>query len=444
MKLKKAIMLLPALAALGVTALTGCNKNKDVEFTIWTFSTEMSKIVKRYYSSHNVKVVNKGNVDAVRTDFEAYLQANKQVPDIICLEAAVVAEYRESNIADSPLMALEDITTTDDMYSYTKDVVRTPDNHLVGLSWQATPGGFFYREDTAKKIGITTVEQMDTYMTSWTKFLELADLCRSHDIAVTSGITDAVKVFLSQRENPWVVNNQLQMETVLFGNSETPTNCFDFVRKMHHGNYTHQTALESSGYYSDMESNNTLGYFCSSWGLFNDIMTHTSESAGHWRMSSAPINFFKGGTWLSIPKKAEKADAAKEFIKYITSDKDFLRNRCKETGDFMNSMSIMSELKDQSISSFEFGSFLGGQTNYLSKLYESAQHINGALISKYDSVIDGSFSTAVADYAKAGYQAGQTEDPYTPEQRETLRTAQKGNFVKNVKKTYPSLVNPTM
>ena len=442
MKLKKSLLILPAVLGMGVCAMTGCSKNKD-SLLIWTFSTEMNKIVKKYYSGHNVKVVNKGNVDAVRTDFEAYLEANKQVPDIICLEAAVVAEYRETTIENSPLLALEDITTTDDMYSYTKDVVKTPDNHLIGLSWQATPGGFFYREDTAQKLGITTVAQMDTYMTSWEKFLELADLCKAHNIAVTSGITDAVKVFLSERENPWVVNNTLQMETVLFGDADHTDSCFDFVRKMHHGNYTHQTALESAGYYSDMESNNTLGYFCSSWGLFNDIMTHTETSAGHWRMSNAPVNFFKGGTWLSIPKKAAHIDDAKAFIKYITSDTTFLRRRCKETGDFMNSMTIMAELKDTDISTYEFGSFLGGQADYLQKLYDSAQHINGALISKYDAVIDGSFATAVADFAKAGYQAGQTDDPYTPAQKEALRTTQKRNFISNVKKTYPTLNNPT-
>lgn len=435
----KRLLLIPAIVSLGASLLTGCGSSADYEFTVWTFSNEMSKMVRKYYAGHNVNVVPKNSVTQVQTDFEAYLKAGKELPDVLCLEAAVVAEYRKKEDKDNPLMPLEDIADLSDMYSYTKEVVTTPDNHLIGLSWQATPGGFFYRSDIASRIGITTVDQMEGYLSSWSSFLELAELCKTNRLMVLSSITDPIKAFLSDRTKPWVEGNILNMQSVMFGGGEEDYNCFDVVRKLQQSNYTNQTTERQSSYWNDMKQDLVLGFFMSSWGLNFDLMPHAGSTAGRWKMCKSPTNYFKGGTWLAVPKGAPHADAAKKFIKYVTTDKEFLKSRCLETGDFMNSLTVMGELKDTDLSKSEFGIFLGGQSDHIKKLYEVAQSINGNLISPADAIIDGAFQSACADFALAGYD-GSGADPFNSEEIETARNSFKSNFIVQVKKSYPNLV----
>ena len=447
MRFKK-LLLIPALLGLGLGGLTGCgNKQGPAEFTIWTFSSEMGKLVRKYYSNHIVDVQNKQKVTAVQDDFEAYLKNGKTLPDVLCLEAAVVADYRQKTYDENPLLPLENLGDLSDMYSYTKDVVTTPDNHIIGLSWQATPGGFFYRSDLAKeKLNINSPEEMETtYLSSWQGYLNLAQKCKEARIMVTSSTTDPIKAFLSERDNPWVVDNVLQMETSMFGGGTEEYNCFDVIRALHQNNYSHQTTERESDYWSDMNGNLVLGYFCSSWGFSYDLMTHATRTSGKWNMCKAPTNYFKGGTWLAVPKNAPHKQAALEFVKYVTTNKTFLEQRCIETGDFMNSSSTMAKLKDTDLSKSEFGIFLGGQTNHIEKLWEVAQSINGNLISPYDAIIDGHFTSACGDFAMVGY-TGQGVDPYKddPTLMENARNNYKANFLVAVNKSYPTVIPPAI
>jgi len=423
MKLKK-FLALPSLAVMSIAGLTGCGKQSD-QLTIWTFSSELKEIVKNYYGN-NAKVVIKSSVAQVQTDLNNVIKSKKKIPDIVALEAAVIANFTSKESSESILEPLDDIEGTDDMYSYTKSVATSTDGKLLGLSWQATPGGFFYKKSVASKVGINSVEEMEAKISTWEGYLDLAQTCYetkvdNNPIAICSSITDPVKVFLSARENPWVVNNYLQTEEVMFGGG-TVTNCFDVVRTLQQSHYTHESSDRGAGWFNDIDRADTLGYFCSSWGLNFDLMPNAKSTVGDWQMCKAPVDYFKGGTWLAIPKGCAHLDEAKDFIKFITTDKEFLKKRGKETGDFMNSKTAMQEI----IADYSCA-FLGGQ-NHLAKLYEVAQNINGELISPYDAQIDAEFTNSVADFAR-------DDRPV-----EDARDIQKSNFVTGVQTKYPSIV----
>lgn len=431
MKLKRIISLasMPLLAA----SLAGCfgkSTTKEGELLIWTFSDEMSKICQKYYSG-NVKVIEKTSVTQVTADLANVQRSGKGIPDVVCLEAAVVAKLTDKTLDNSSLLSLDDISGTEQMYDYTKSVAKTVDGHLLGLSWQATPGGFFYKEDIAAQVGINSVEAMEAKISTWQGYLELAEECKTKNIAICSSILDPVKVFLGARNKGWVDStNTLQMEDVMFGpTSEGTSNCFDVVRSLQQNKYTHETSDRDKGWFKDIPSSDTLGYFCSSWGLSFDLMPNAGTTAGHWKMCKAPVNYFKGGTWLSIPKGATNVDLAKSFIKYLTTDQTFLKARGEETGDFMNSRSVMQELS-QNYSC----SFLGGQ-NHLKKLYEVAEHVNGNLISPYDATIDSVFTSVVGDYAQ--HATGSASDI------EEERELQKDAFVFGVKSKYSNINVPS-
>lgn len=429
------------LSLLAITSLAGCNKKTET-LTVWTFSNELKDIADQYYTKatgQKVKVSIKSSVTQIKTDLRNAVNRGKNIPDVVALEAAVIADFTSVSEDESYLMDLSDIDGTDDMYAYTKSVATSTDGKVLGLSWQATPGGFFYKRSIAAKLGINSPEAMQTAISTWDNYLALAEQCANYDldeskdgkqaIAICSSILDPIKVFLSARENPWVVNNNLQTETIMFGKKEGETNCFDVVRALEQEGYSHKTQDRGSGWVTDIDSNNTLGYFCSSWGLNFDLMPNADTSFGDWAMCKAPVDYFKGGTWLASVKGCEHAESAKEFIKYVTTNVEFLTKRGSETGDFMNSKSVMSELiKDYSCA------FLGGQ-NHLAILYEVANNINGELISPYDAVIESEFNSAVADFAQARCN--------NEEEVEAARTRFKASFVGAVKSDYPTIVyNP--
>lgn len=419
MRLKK-FLLTPALALLAAGSLTGCGGSG--EFVIWTFSPELKKIVQEYYGGR-ADVVVKTSVVQVRNDLNNSIRSGKNIPDVVALEAAVIADFTSKTADEAVLQPLDDIQTGD-MYAYTKSVATSTDGKVLGLSWQATPGGFFYKEDIAAKLGINSIREMEAQISTWDGYLALAERAKNYseyEIAICSSIIDPVKVFLSSRENPWVVDRYLQTESVMFGGSEGH-NCFDLVRELQQKGYTHETADRGSGWVADIDSNNTLGYFCSSWGLNFDLMPKANTSFGKWKMCKAPVDYFNGGTWLAIPKGAKNAAKAHDFIKYITTDKDFLKDRGKKTGDFMNSKSVMQE-----ISIGYQCEFLGGQ-NHLSTLLGVADNINGELISPYDATINGEFEGAVSDFARDKRDV------------EKARREQLSNFVNNVQAKYPALL----
>lgn len=436
--MKKQPLLLTAILSVGLlSSLSGCGNSSGGKVTVWTFSNELKEIVKNYYKK-DVTVVIKSSVTQVKDELANAQKSGKKIPDVVALEAAVIADFTSKSSENASLMSLEDISGTDDMYTYTKSVATSTDGKLLGLSWQATPGGFFYKKSVAAKVGINSVSEMETQISTWQGYLELAERCHNVDlkpdvagnqtIAICSSITDPVKVFLSGRNKSWVENNTLQMEPVMFGGDGNQYNCFDVVRSLQQLGYTHESSDRGSGWVSDIDSDNTLGYFCSSWGLNFDLMPNAETSYGDWQMCKAPINYFKGGTWLAIPKGATNVDGAKNFIKYVTTSKEFLLERGQKTGDFMNSKSVMQQL----VQNYSC-EFLGGQ-NHLAILYEVAENINGNLISPYDATIDSVFTTTVANYAR--------DVAETAEEIETAREEQKDKFIVGVKAKYPTMNVP--
>ena len=422
MKITKLIGVL-GLGVGTILTTSGCSQSKGIE--IWTFSDELMDIVDTYYGG-NASVIIKTSVTQIRSDLINAVESGRGVPDVIALEAAVVADFTTDTAEKSYLLPLDDIGGTDDMYEYTKSVATSTDGKILGLSWQATPGGFFYKKSVASKLGINSVEAMQEKLSTWDGYLALAAQAKEQRIALCSSITDPVKVFLSAREKSWIGDNgKLSMEEVMFGGGEKD-NCFDVVRALQQNNYTHEAADRGPRWVSDIDSANTLGYFCSSWGLNFDLMPNAKTTKGDWQMCKAPVDYFKGGTWLAIPKGSQKVEEAKEFVKFVTTDKTFLKQRGKSTGDFMNSKSVMSEL----VQDYQC-EFLGGQ-NHLALLYDVAENINGDLISPYDATLDSLYTTTVANFAR--------DEASTPSEVEIAREEHKTNFIDAVRAKYKTLV----
>ena len=352
------------------TLTTGCGSKNKEPLVVWTFTDELKELIDDYYIPNckpdyeiDVKVY---ALDDLSTKLRQAISTNKNLPDLVALEAKVVLNYIDSGV----LINLNDIVSTgatDNMYSYTKDIV-TVDGNCYALSWQATPGGFFYRTDLAKThLGVNNPEEMQAKMSDWSKFIATAEELKEKNVKMISSTIDPVKVFLGQRENGWVdkQNNFIVDDSLIQYNAETKEfgtyNCFDVVKSIHENYYSNRTAERSTTWFSDMSGDSVFGYFMSAWGLAYDLKDNSTKS-GDWGFIEGPGNFYSGGTWLSGLNTSSKVDEIKDIISYFTTNTDFLKDRALKSGDFMNNKAVMSEIKNNP--SKESLEFLGGQNHY--------------------------------------------------------------------------------
>jgi ABC-type glycerol-3-phosphate transport system substrate-binding protein len=103
-----------------------------------------------------------------------------------------------------------------------------------------------------------------------------------------------------------------------------------------------------------------------------------------------------GGTWVGIAKASENKNLAWQFVKYITTDKEFLKQWALDSGDFVSDMAVVEEI----VGDYS-REFLGGQNHY-AYFYEEAKRLGESgwaeRVTGYDEDIQNSFLEALQEY----------------------------------------------
>jgi ABC-type glycerol-3-phosphate transport system substrate-binding protein len=111
-------------------------------------------------------------------------------------------------------------------------------------------------------------------------------------------------------------------------------------------------------------------------------------------MIPGPIHYYSGGTFLAANSKTRYPNAAKEVVRYLTCDDDFLEKWALERGDFTSNNYVNQKIKDQFAEPY-----LNGQ-NHWAMFSELAPFINGTTTQGTDGVINGMFHEALTAYIK--------------------------------------------
>ncbi|MEI3405494.1 MAG: hypothetical protein V8Q79_02670 [Christensenellales bacterium] len=133
--------------------------------------------------------------------------------DIFLIEADYALKY-----VDSPytLDVRADIGLTDDelagQYKYTQDIA-SADGVLKGVTWQATPGLFAYRRSIAKDVlGTDDPAEVQTYLSDWDKFNEVAEKAAEKGYKMLSGYDDSYRTFSNNVSAPWVDGTTVKVD----------------------------------------------------------------------------------------------------------------------------------------------------------------------------------------------------------------------------------------
>ncbi|VEU81106.1 ABC transporter substrate-binding protein [Haploplasma axanthum] len=338
--------------------------------------------------------------------------ADKKI-DIFLIEADYAMKYANETYA---LDVKNDLGIRDsaiaNQYQYTKDIVTDSKGVLRGLSWQATPGLFAYRQDIAEELwgaGVTP-ETVQGKIDTWAKFNAVAAEMKEHTntkfptgVRMLAGNDDSYRVFSNNVSSPWVNDkDEIIVDPQII---EWIKQAKTFAEK----GYNHQG--ESFGLWkSDWQAQqgptgDTFGFFYSTWGINFTLLGNSLADAkgekelgnglyGQYRVVQGPASYYWGGTWIVGAKGTDNPTLVRDVMLKLTANQNIMEDITLETEDYTNNSVAMEKIAaDPNYGS----SFLGGQ-NHIKLFTENAKKINMENISAYDQGLNEEMQNAFRDF----------------------------------------------
>ena len=129
-------------------------------------------------------------------------------------------------------------------------------------------------------------------------------------------------------------------------------------------------------------------------GLSNTLQLNAPNTKGDWAFVEAPNPYYWGGTWIGMYKNGKNKDLSWLFIKFLTTNTDFLYQYAKDSGDFVNNTDIQEKISNSSDGENEF---VNGQNVY--KIYSKlVSNINTNILTEYDEVLNTKWRDIVDSY----------------------------------------------
>ena len=339
--------------------------------------------------------------------------------DIFLIEADYALKYVDS---DYVLDVKADIGLTDDdlagQYQYTKDIVSV-DGSQRGTTWQATPGLFAYRRSIAKDVlGTDDPAEVQTYLSDWDKFNDVAAQAAAKGYKMLSGFDDAYRTFSNNVAAPWVTGTTVTVD-------ENIMKWVDQTKEYTDKGYNNKSSLWDSQWAADQgPTGKVFGFFYSTWGinftlLGNSLATPTAEGGkeevgngiyGDYAVCQGPQPYYWGGSWICAAAGTDNIQTVRDVMQKLTCDADIALQITKDTQDYTNCQSAMQSLATDPT----YGSdFLGGQ-NHIALFSEVAPTIDMSNAGPYDQGCNETIQNCFHDYfngsidfdtAKANFEA---------------------------------------
>ncbi len=411
--MKKALAILLGLTLLLGMAGTAAAADKTV-INLWTFTTEVPGMVDKFLAMNPDFAAQYEVVSTViaTTNGEyqpaldaALLAGGADAPDFYTAESAFVlkytqgdayayaAPYKDLGIDVDAALAAADIA------QYTVDIGTNPDGDLVGLGYQATGSGMIYRRDIAIDVWGTDDPAViaEKVGPGWDKFMEAAAELKAKGYAIVSGTGDIWQAIRTGGEQPWIVDGKLTIDPYREA-------YMDYAKILYDNGYTNDTSAWTDAWFADMAgigAQPVFAFFGPAW-LINYVMVNNAgDTAGNWAVTTPPVGFFWGGTWLMANKDSDVKEAVGQIIEWITLDSSdtglqyYWANGTMTEGvvgtkDTVASGTVMAK-SDGTVA------FLGGQ-NMFDVFVPANAYATGAVLTQYDETINTYFNNQVQQY----------------------------------------------
>ena len=375
-------------------------KGSPKKLTVWSFTDELEDLTEKYYKPAHPKmeIEYKGiPTDQFPDALESQLVKDSGTPDVFALETAFVRRFVESGL----LLPLDDIykEIKDKMDDYPMQVAKY-NGHVYAMSWQTYPGAMFYRRSLAKKyLGTDDPKEVQKYFCDLDTFIDTARIIRRKSYGscrITVSPEDLFLAYKGARKNPWIVNDKLTIDPAMSSYMEAYKIMRDENLTAGAYQWSEEWFLGMNDRLFDPIGDNPIDIFCymlPPWGLDYVLKLNGTYTSGDWAMCEGPSSWYWGGTWIAASKKTKNAKQAKEMIKYLVSDDEYLTKYAKSTGDIVGNINVQKKVKDSFAEPY-----LSGQNPY-EKFAAISKKINGSLDQSSDQMIESIFREAVMQYA---------------------------------------------
>ncbi len=397
---------------------------------VWSFTNEILTMAVAFEKSHPDVDVVYTMIPMTNGEYQTKLMATlgtADVPDVVALESAFVKQYVESDfLADlGDLMVYADELK---VYPFVTDV-GTYDGVVKAYAYQATPGALFYRRSLAKEyFGTDDPTEMQAILSDMDAYTAAAEVVKEKSGGNTYMVAsngDFMNLFYANREQPWVVDNTLTIDPMVYKMVET-------AKTFRDNGYEARATQWQEGWFAGMNDTLTdaegnpkqvFSYFLPTWGLPYVLAPNStsadgsSTTSGDWAVITGPLPYQWGGTWLGVMKETSKMDLAKEFIRFCTLDEENLTNwatgvytndylkaidpevpddQYQAAGDFVGSQVVVEKIT-ASFDDSEMSKFLGGQNSY-GGFAEAAPNVSARLFQGSDDAIQRALNDPLNSY----------------------------------------------
>lgn len=232
--MKRRLAQIIATALVTTMAFTGCGGNgskkadggkagkqeitEDVTKTegsieLWT---NLSQDEMNFYVGEFNKIVPNVKVNVTvmpsneyRTKLQNAFRTGTNAPDVATFEISDFGVYKEldmlENLSQNQYNAEE---ISKEMIPYVDELSRDKEGNIKGLSWQSTPGGFWFRKDLAKEyLGTDDPDELHEMLSDWDKIVEVGKQVYEKSggqIALLDDVESVLQFYASYKGQPWV------------------------------------------------------------------------------------------------------------------------------------------------------------------------------------------------------------------------------------------------
>lgn len=382
---RKWALLMAGVMAFGM-AMTGsaaeAETNTDLSGTleVWGWTTDPEYQIEAFEKAYpNVTV----NYTMIGTDYDTKMQTivdnRTEGPDVFYADVKTVKNYIESDawetLTDDPYNI--DVSDSED---YTVKLGSDSDGNVKALSYQATPGGFWYKRDLAKKyLGTDDPDEISEMLSTTEGMLDVAEKLKAGSNGETHMFASYKDLWqfanYGMRSVAWVDGNKFQMDDYI-------PEFFDLAKTVRDNGYDAKIDTWSEAWYASCADDSVFGYAEPTWGLQYVIQTGAPDSEGNWGLASMPAAYFNGGSYLGIYQESQNKELAAEYVKFVCTNKDFLAQYAKDKGDYTSLKSVNKEIADGGYEE----SWCAGQNTF--KFFsDQMDKINTDIVTKYDDTI---------------------------------------------------------
>ena len=382
---RKWALLMAGVMAFGM-AMTGsaaeAETNTDLSGTleVWGWTTDPQYQIEAFEKAYpNVTV----NYTMIGTDYDTKMQTivdnRTEGPDVFYADVKTVKNYIESDawetLTDDPYNI--DVSDSED---YTVKLGSDSDGNVKALSYQATPGGFWYKRDLAKKyLGTDDPDEISEMLSTTDGMLDVAEKLKEGSNGETHMFASYKDLWqfanYGMRSLTWVDGDKFQMDDYI-------PEFFDLAKTVRDNGYDAKIDTWSEAWYASCADDSVFGYAEPTWGLQYVIQTGAPDSEGNWGIASMPAAYFNGGSYLGVYQESQNKELAAEYVKFVCTNKDFLAQYAKDKGDYTSLKSVNKEIADGGYEE----PWCAGQNTF--KFFsDQMDKINTDIVTKYDDTI---------------------------------------------------------